>query len=247
MVRFVYVIGACFFLILYYIPKMIYYTDHPEKYSESDCYRLAVNLIEKMKKRGKVRTKVYGLENLPKGDGYVMYSNHQGKYDALGIMAAHDTPCTVVMEKEKSGMILVKQFIDLIRGKRLDRKDLRQQIKVFDLVSKEISQGRKYIIFPEAGYLDNKNNLQEFYSGCFRVAIRSKCPVVPVVIFDSYKPFGVNSLKKVVTEVHFLEAIPYQEFAKCNTQELRDLVVERISEKLQRIKEAKREENEAYG
>lgn len=235
MIRFVYVIMVCFFLILYYIPKMIYYTEHPEKYTERECYKLAVRLIERMKKRGRISTDVFGEENLPKDKGYVMFSNHQGKYDALGIISVHKQPCTVVMEEEKSNVILTKQFIDLIHGKRLNRKDLRQQIRTFDEISNEVKVGRKYIIFPEAGYDNNKNHLQDFYAGCFRVALKAKCPVVPTVIFDSYKPFGVNSLKKVKTQVHFLEAIPYQEFEGMNTQQLRDLVVQKIEKKLNLI------------
>lgn len=238
MVRFVYVIAACFFLILYYIPKMIYYTEHPEKYTEKECYKLAVKLVQKMKKRGRITTDVFGEDNLPKGKGYIMFSNHQGKYDALGIMSVHKQPCTVVMEEEKSNVILTKQFINLIRGKRLNRKDLRQQIRTFDEISKEVTKGRKYIIFPEAGYDNNHNRLQEFYAGCFRVALKAKCPIVPTVIFDSYKPFGVNSLKKIRTQVHFLEAIPYQEYAGMNTQQIRDLVVEKIETKINLIESA---------
>lgn len=241
MVRFIYVIFVCFFLIVYYIPKMMYYTQHPEKYTETDCYRLAVKLITKMKKRGRIETKVYGIENLPKKNGYIMFSNHQGKYDALGIMAAHEQPCTVVMEKDKSGVILTKQFINLIRGKRLDRNDIRQQIQVFDCISKEVTDGRRYLIFPEAGYDRNKNQLQEFYAGCFRTAIKAKCPIVPVAIWDSYKPFGENSLKRVITEVHFLEAIPYQDFQGMKTQEIKDLVANRIAYELDRLRKQKGE------
>ncbi len=214
---------------------MIYYTSHPEKYSEKECYRLAIRIIDKIKKRGRIKTDVYGEDNLPGDDGYIIFSNHQGKYDALGIMAAHKKPCTVVMEDEKSKTVLVKQFIDLIHGKRLKKDDLKQQVKIFDEIAKEVKKGRKYIIFPEAGYDNNQNTLQEFYAGCFRTAIKAKCPIVPTVVWDSYKAFGTNSLKKVKTQVHFLEAIPYSEYEKLNSQELRDLVVEKIASKMELI------------
>lgn len=36
-------------------------------------------------------------------------------------------------------------------------------------------------------------------------SVKSKTPIVPVALIDSYKVFGVNSLKKVNTQVHFLE------------------------------------------
>ena len=48
-----------------------------------------------------------------------MFANHQGKYDALGIMLTHEEPCSVVMDEARSKMPLVKQFIDMVGGKRL--------------------------------------------------------------------------------------------------------------------------------
>ncbi len=62
------------------IPKMGYYSRHPEKYSEQFRYeydRYAINL---MKKTGRITTEGFGMENLPKEGGYVMFSNPQGKY-----------------------------------------------------------------------------------------------------------------------------------------------------------------------
>ena len=34
---------------------------------------------------------------------------------------------------------------------------------------KEVSEGRRYVIFPEGGYDNNKNELQEFKHGAFKV------------------------------------------------------------------------------
>lgn len=55
------------------IPKMGYYSRHPEKYSEQFRYeydRYAINL---MKKTGRITTEGFGMENLPKEGGYVMF------------------------------------------------------------------------------------------------------------------------------------------------------------------------------
>ena len=34
--------------------------------------------------------RVYGRENIPTDSNYIMYPNHQGKYDALGIILAQE-------------------------------------------------------------------------------------------------------------------------------------------------------------
>lgn len=228
MVRFYYVILTGIPLILFYVAVMSIYAAHPEKYDEYSCYALAQKLISLVKKRGRISTKVYGMENLPKENGYMMYSNHQGKYDALGIMAAHEQPCSVIMEYERSNMFGVTQFIELIKGKRLKRDDLRQQMRTLNEVAGEVAAGRRYLIFPEGGYDKNHNEVQEFKAGSFKCVQKAKCPIVPVAIWDSYRAFEGKSLKRVVTQVHFLPAISYDEYAGMKTNEISNMVKERI-------------------
>ena len=130
------------------IPKMRREADHPEKYSAEERYELARHCIRLMKVTGGIHTKAYGQENLPKEGGYMMYPNHQGKYDALGIVYTHRRPCSIVMDKAKSNTILVKEFIDLLEGKRLDKKDVRQALTIINEVSEDVKNGKCYILFP---------------------------------------------------------------------------------------------------
>lgn len=87
---------------IYMIPQMEYVSRHPEKYSEEQMYALDRLCIRRMIKPGRITTEGYGIHNLPDEGGYIMCPNHQGKYDALGIMLTHDKPCSVVMDIEKS-------------------------------------------------------------------------------------------------------------------------------------------------
>lgn len=236
MVRFYFVIITGIPLILFYVVVMSLYAAHPEKYDEYSCYALAQKLIDLVKKRGRISTKVYGTENLPAENGYMMYSNHQGKYDALGIMAAHEQPCSVIMEYERSNMFGVAQFINLIKGKRLKKDDLRQQLQTLNEVAKEVEAGRRYLIFPEGGYENNHNSMQEFKAGSFKCVQKAKCPIVPVAIWDSYKAFEGKSMKRIVTQVHFLPAITYNEYAGMKTNEISDMVKKRIEECMDNIR-----------
>lgn len=237
MIRFYYVIITGIPLILFYVVVMSVYAAHPEKYDEYSCYALAQKLINLVKKRGRISTMVYGTENLPTENGYMMYSNHQGKYDALGIMAAHEQPCSVIMEYERSNMFGVTQFIELIKGKRLKKDDLKQQMRTLNEVAAEVASGRRYLIFPEGGYDNNHNCIQEFKAGSFKCVQKAKCPIVPVAIWDSYKAFEEeNSLKRVVTQVHFLPAISYDEYAGMKTTEISDMVRERIEACMENIR-----------
>ena len=69
----------------YMIPRMRAEADHPQRYTEEQRYSLVQHAIYLMNKTGKINTVETGAENLPKQGGYMMYPNHQGKYDVLGI------------------------------------------------------------------------------------------------------------------------------------------------------------------
>jgi len=247
MIRMIIVIFVNSIRFIYLLPLMRKMTKHPEKYSEEQCYRLARHLVRTMKVTGAIRTKAFGLENLPNEGGYMMYPNHQGKYDVYGIVSAHDKPCTVVIDKDKSYYPFVSELVELLHAKRLDKNDVRQGLTVINQVAKEVKEGRRYILFPEGKYVTrNKNKMSEFKKGCFKISLMSKTPIVPVALVNSYKVFNGVSLPTIVkTQVHFLEPIPYEEYKDMKTYEISDLVKSRIQEKLEEVVKKRKLRNDA--
>ena len=244
MLRFYYVAGSSPYFVVHMLLKYRKYMNHPEKYNREDKYRLAQHIMDHMRRRGRTKTEVFGLDNLPEDTGYIIYPNHQGKYDALGIMLYHDEPMGVLMEKKQSEKIVAKQVIDLVEGKRLDFDDPRQQLRVLNEIGHEVAAGRKYLIFTEGKWGDNKNKLQKFNSGCFRCSIASKTPIVPCVLVDSYKALNGNSLKKCTTQIHYLTPIPYEEYKDLKKTEISELVKSRIQTKLDEILEERDKAND---
>lgn len=240
MLRFVFVILVSLPFIIYYLCVGAHIERHSNNYSEEDRYEVAQKVIACMKRDGFIETKVYGTENLPDDGGYVMYSNHQGKYDALGIMYGHEKPCTIMMDDKKSHVIIVSQFMDLIKGCRIDKTSAKKQVSAIRRVTTEVASGRKYIIFPEGGYFHNQNSVKEFMPGAFKCAVRAKAPIVPVAIIDSYKPFEINSLRKVTTQVHYLPAIEYSQYKNLNTEQIANLVRDRIVKKIDSVIEVRK-------
>lgn len=213
---------------IYMIPRMAYKAKHTEKNTEEERYAYARLAIRRMMRAGHISTKRYGTENLPNEGGYMMFPNHQGKYDALGIMYAHEKPCSVVIDDAKSHGILVKQFIDLVQGKRLVKDDLRQSVNIIKELAEDTKKGRKFIIFPEGGYYRNHNTVGAFKPGSFKSAVKARVPIVPVALIDSYKAFEEWTLRPVETQVHFLKAIPYEEYRGMTTVQIADMVRDRI-------------------
>ena len=236
MFKLFYVIFMNFRRAPYIVPKMRYSANHPEKYTEAQRYSLVHHVIYLMNKTGKITTKAYGLENLPKEGGYMMYPNHQGKYDVLGIMYTHKEPCTFVMDKMKSNTMLVREFVDLVQGKRLEKDNPRQGLTIINQVAKEVAEGRKYILFPEGGYkFNNKNKVCDFKAGSFKIALKSKTPIIPIALIDSYKVFNSFHIGPITTYVHYLKPIYYEEYKNMKTQDIANLVKQRIEEKIREV------------
>lgn len=233
MLRFLYVIFMNLFRAPYMITRMRYEADRPERFSEKQRYELDRRAVRIMCKSGKITTVCYGKENLPKEGGYIMYPNHQGKFDALAIISCHEKPCSVVMDIKKSKSILVREFIDLVQGKRLDKSDVRQAMRIIKEVANDVKAGKRYILFPEGGYgCNTKNHVSDFKPGSFKSATMSKAPVVPVALIDSFQVFHGFHMKPVTAQVHFLKPIFYEEYKGLKTIEIAQMVKQRIEEKI---------------
>ena len=208
----------------------------PDEYHEEVRYRYVQYISYIMQKTGKITTEVYGEENLPKEGGYVMYPNHEGKYDVYGLVSVHKKPCTFVMDIKKSNFIFIKQIVDVLEAKRLDKENNKQAMTIINEVAKEVENGRRYILFPEGMFYKNKkNSLAEFKAGCFKICLKSKAPIVPVVLIDSYKPYNSNVMGKIITQVHYLEPIYFDEYKDMNTKQISELVKTKIANKIEEV------------
>lgn len=207
---------------------------HPERHSEKERYDIARQMVDKMNKSMGYKTIAYGREKLPREGGYILYPNHQGKYDVPGIFSVHDEPCSFVMDEARSHLILVSEFLALVDGKSIILDDLRQTIRVFQEMAKEIQEnGRKFILFPEGGYKeDNRNIVETFKAGSFKAAQMAKCPIVPVALVDSYKVYNSPHKGPVTTYVYYLDPIYYDEYKGMKTVEIASMVENRIKDKI---------------
>ena len=82
------------------------FVDNIEEYNEETKYRYVQYISNVMQKTGRIKTEVYSEENLPKEGGYMMYPNHQGKYDVYGIFSVHKQPCSFVMDVKNQMLFL---------------------------------------------------------------------------------------------------------------------------------------------
>ncbi len=214
---------------------MAYCARHPEKYSEEQKYALARKLVKTVIRTSRVTTEYEGVENLPREGGYIMFSNHQGRYDPMGILGGHAEPCSFLVDKRRADQFLVKQFVELLDAVPIDKESTKSQMNAIRALAVGVKEGKRYLVFPEGTYSkDQGNSTGEFKQGCFLCATHAKCTVVPVTIVDSYKVYGINSLKRVKTKVIFHSPICYEEYEGMNAKELsakvKDIIDREIEE-----------------
>lgn len=201
-----------------------------EKYSEEERYRVLSNIVKKVNRAGNVKIISDGEENLPEENGYVLFPNHQGLFDALVLLETNKQPITFVMKKEIENQWFIKKIIKLLQAQIIDRDDIRQSMGVINTMTKEVKEGRNYVIFAEGTRSRKGNELLDFKGGSFKSAVNAKCPIIPVAIMDSYKVFDSKSIKKAIVRMAYLKPIYPEEYNKMKTTEIACIVKERIGE-----------------
>ena len=213
--------------------KLCRYAKHPENYTEEEMYRHIQFILKRAVQGGNIDLQVTGTENIPRENGFMLYANHQGMFDILAVAATCDNPLGAVLKKELYDIPFLHQVAICTKSYAMDREDVRQSLKVIQNVIREVKAGRNYLIFPEGTRSKNGNQMGPFHSGSFRCATKSKCPIVPVALVDSFKVLDQKGSKPVSVQIHYLKPIYWEEYQDLNTTELAALVKERIEQAVQ--------------
>lgn len=212
--------------------KLCKFARHPERYPEEDRYRHIQCILKRAIRGGNVRMTVSGQENIPAEGSFMLYANHQGMFDVLAVAATCDRPLGVVLKKELYNIPFLHQVCLCTKSFAMDREDVRQSLTVIRNVTEELLSGRSYLIFPEGTRSRRGNEMLDFHSGSFRCAVKSKCPIVPIALVDSYRVLDEKGSKPVSLQIHYLEPIPYETYQNMNTTDLAALVKARIQAKI---------------
>ncbi len=206
---------------------------HVDRYTEEERNHLLKEIVSYANHGGNVTIEFTGVEHIPSQDGFIMYPNHQGMYDMLALIDVCPRPLSVVSKKEVAKIPLLRSVFKVDKAIFIDREDVKQSLQVIMQVAKEVSSGRNFVIFPEGTRSKKGNMVGEFKGGSFKAATKAKCPIIPVALIDCFKPFDINSLKKVTVQVHILKPLLYEEYKDMKTIEIAQEVKRRIVEMIE--------------
>ena len=209
------------------------YAANVDRYTEGERYALLKKIDHKANVGGNITVKSYGVENIPNENGFMFYPNHQGLDDVLAILEACPTPFSVVAKKEVGNVPFLRQVFACMKAYIMDREDIRQSMQIILNVTKEVKNGRNYLIFAEGPRSKHGNHPQEFKGGSFKAAMKAKCPIVPVALIDTYKAFDTGSAEPLTVQVHFLKPMHYEEYKDMKSTEIAAEVRKRVEATIQ--------------
>ena len=99
-------------------------------------------------------------------------------------------------------------------------------------MAKRVKEGDNFVIFAEGHRSRNENQILEFKSGTFKAAVKAQCPIVPVALINSFRPFDIDSLAHETVEVHYLDPIYPNQYMGMKTIEIAHLVHDKIQEEI---------------
>ena len=76
--------------------KLCYMAAHADKYTDEQHNEMCKYIVKRANIGGNVVLKISGQDKLPKENGFMLFPNHQGMYDALAIIGTCPNPVSIV-------------------------------------------------------------------------------------------------------------------------------------------------------
>ncbi len=183
------------------------------------------NWAKKRLNSTKCRIHIKGIENIPKDRTVLFVSNHQSNLDFLLLLAEINIPVGFIAKVELEKIPLLRDWMRVINCLFMDRDDMRQQVKTIVEGINLLKKGKSLIIFPE-GTRTRDGSMMEFKAGSFKLATKSKVPIIPVTINGTFKALEGNNNKLKAGDIFltFHEPVFVDKLTKQEQDTLNDYV-----------------------
>lgn len=182
-----------------------------------------------------VKVHAEGLEKIPTHGRVMLVCNHLDNVDPVIIMHQVKKMQTLafIAKREAGKMFVVGKFMHKILCQRINRENDREALKTIlsciDIIKKDKAS---IAVFPEGG-IRGGNVLHPFRHGVFKIALRTKVPVVVCTLWGTQNIIH-NGLRLKSTDVdfHVLGVVQPETYAGMTAVELGHLVHGMMAEDL---------------
>lgn len=205
-----------------------------QEYEEFVTKKVSEWAMERMKDSG-ADVNVYGLENIPKEGSMLFVSNHQSNFDILLLLSYLPVSKGFVAKVELGKFPFVNQWMRRIHCLFMDRNDIKQSAQIIIDGIKQLKNGINMVVFPE-GTRSKNGSLGEFKAGSFKLATKSKRPLVPITIDGTRNVMEANNyrIKAETINLYIHKPIDTTLLSKDELAELPEKVKEIIDKDLRK-------------
>lgn len=181
---------------------------------------------------------VTGRENIP--DVPVLYmGNHQSYFDPYIMLSLReDRRETYIAKIEMRKYPVMGEVSEAFGALFLDRNNPREGLKtILEAIDRISSKGHDVLIYPE-GTRSKGPDLGEFHKGSFKISQKTGCPIVPVVIDNSYRMYDDTKKIRKGQDVYlsFLPPIYPEKLTKEEQKNIDEIVKSTIQAELDRLR-----------
>ena len=152
---------------------------------------------------------IKGKEHFKNGETYIVLCNHNALIDvpvsSPGIPGGNKTIAKIEMAKTPVFGMLYRTGSVLV-----DRKSEASRRESYGKMKDVLAMGLHMCIYPEGTRNKSDQPLKSFHDGAFRLAVDTKTPIIPAIIFNSRKTMPFNKvfyLEPHHLSLHFLEPV----------------------------------------
>ncbi len=169
--------------------------------------------------------KVVGKENFKKDETYIVTLNHNTLLD-IPISCPFIPGANKTIAKSSFTKVPLFGLFYAKGSVLVDRKNEKSRRDSFYAMKEVLANGIYMCIYPEGTRNRTREPLKSFYDGAFKLAVETKTPIIPALIFNTNKAMPNNKVlyllpKKI--EMHFLPPI---EINTTNAGDLKEKVFE---------------------
>ena len=221
------------FLFLWVVCNVVDQNKPQEK--DSKFYRTVLHLyVDAILPLARVTIKTQGLEKTPKGRRFMLVCNHIDNLDPAFLLTCfRDSQLAFISKREVQSFFLVGNMMHKILCQPINRENDREALKTILKCIQILKEDKASIaVFPE-GYIHKDRKLHHFRSGVFKIATKTKVPIVVCTIRDTR--FVLGKLKKLQpssVDVRLLQVIEPEEYETMTTVDLAERIYQIMAQDL---------------
>lgn len=152
---------------------------------------------------------VNGLENVPVDEPVLFIANHRSFFDVFFGYSFIPNPTAFISKKSIKKIPCIAQWMYFLSCSFLDRDDVKSGLAVIKQNMSLVSDRKLSIFVCPEGKRNSTDELYEFKEGCFRIATRTNCKIVPICytntenLFEAHLPW----VRKASVTMNFGEPI----------------------------------------